>query len=855
MKRIFLIFATSFLYTQSHCVTIQGDPNATGDQTFSFELTSLAFNKKNAVLWTFTSDAITDDAIKPYGISKINFNGSLAIPLLEETISITSSTSGAPVTLKDQPNPLWGHGIAHVYMSGVDQDTPMLYLNDGSETNPTTDVYVVRNFTSSTPNLLKVSPKNNSGNPVAIIQNLGTPGGALLTLCAANNATGITRTEPSFISNIQTNSSTGALEQIQIIDLATDVLPQLSTSAQNIDNTNTNLCATLVDGYNMYLGLDLIAGPGAPTNTVGIFYRQANGQYDFYSILDNNSVNCVLTAQNGAQKQTSMIKQMHTSTGLTYLVVVIRTGGATFNTYALPIVTVPTNYGMIANVNSIFEDVSNSSQAIKSRAFDTVLNTATDLAQIQNTNPAIVVGQGQVPTGGRIENMIVYGDSVYASTVNGIYFSQALFNPNGTLFNWTPWRPVFGYTGIGTNINSFYLDTTSTTGWNMETPVVEGAVSGSAVHKTEWSGGNIYANFANYINQYLRGVVQGLFALQFTSTFSIMMATGKDTVVVSSALSELAPSTTIIGNTVAATFATDTTQNWIFVGGQKGLGVFAQANGAGFSTTPTNLSQVFPVGGNCNPIGNFSYIKKLQAVRETVFVLQKDGVYAFTASQAKFTSTNPADLAVTKIFDVQEWAGKNAYCTDMISSRFDTDRNQLVIGTTNGLFFYDETNGASRIQLPNLQSVSRIEFAAYGNGLTSTNMYVLAADYANGQSEIVRFQLFDFSGAGGQARVIQDYKYVDTLSPFIIYRYFQNTFWTNGSFYLSTTNKRAHDPMIFTVMNGITGYDSSTQKILVYNTYSVTLPTDNPVFASSIVQDPATGVLLMAGSFGLQELS
>ncbi|NBV40768.1 hypothetical protein EBR77_02900, partial [bacterium] len=151
--------------------------------------------------------------------------------------------------------------------------------------------------------------------------------------------------------------------------------------------------------------------------------------------------------------------------------------------------------------------------------------------------------------------------------------------------------------------------------------------------------------------------------------------------------------------------------------------------------------------------------------------------------------------------------------------------------------------------------VSRIEFAAYGNGLTSTNMYVLAADYANGQSEIVRFQLFDFSGAGGQARVIQDYKYVDTLSPFIIYRYFQNTFWTNGSFYLSTTNKRAHDPMIFTVMNGITGYDSSTQKILVYNTYSVTLPTDNPVFASSIVQDPATGVLLMAGSFGLQELS
>lgn len=853
MKRIFLVFATSFLYLHTHCVTIQGDPNATGDQTFSFQLNSLQYNRKNNALWTFSSDAITDDAIKPYGISKINFNGSVAIPLLEETISITTVNSGAYATLNDQPNPLWGHGIANVFMSGSDADYPLLYLNDGSETNPTTDVYGINNFTSSTPGLLKISPKNSGGNSAAIVQILGAPGGSILTLCAADSNPA-TRNVPAFISNIQASETTGVLQQVQIINVISGVLGQLSTSLQTINNTSTNLCASLVDGYNMYLGFDLTAGPARPTCLVGIFYRQTNGQYDFYSILSENSVTSVLTAPTSTNKQVAHLQFMRTSTGLTYLILTVRTG-VQYNVYAVPIVTTLTNYGMVADVNSIFIDDNNSSGAITSKNFDTPLNAATQSAQIQSSNPAVVVGQGQALSGGVIENMIVYGDTAYISTNNGIYYSQALFNPNGTIFNWTPWAPVFGYTGVGVDINSFYINTASTIGWNMQNGIVQGPVTGSAINKIEWSGGDIYSGFAQYINQYLNGVIQGLFALKLTSSFSIMLATGKNAVVGATPISQIAPDTSNIGNVVAATWATDTAHNWIFVGGQKGLGVFAQANGAGFTTTPTTLGQVFPVGGDCNSIGNFSYIKKLQAIADTVFVLQKDGVYQFTVDSNKFAAANPTDLAVTKIFDVQEYAGKNAACTDMICSRFDGANKHLVIGTTNGLFFYDQTQGVTRIDLPNLQSVHRIEFPAWGNGLTSANMYVVAGDYANAQAEIVRFQLFDFSGAGGQARVIQDYKYTNTLSPFVIYTYFQNTFWTNGSFYLSTTNKRALNPMTFTIMSGIRGYDSSTQKILLYNTYSLTLPIDNPIFASSIVQDPATGVLLMAGNFGLQELS
>jgi hypothetical protein len=137
---------------------------------------------------------------------------------------------------------------------------------------------------------------------------------------------------------------------------------------------------------------------------------------------------------------TERLAVMHTSTGLSYLIVQATTGSST-NLFALPLVDDPesANHGALANKNGPL--------------IDGIFKTpATALGDLPNTGDiaAQVGDSANIPTDlqnfiGIITDMVVVGDTVYVSIRSQnnrfgyVLSSQALFNADGTIARWTPW--------------------------------------------------------------------------------------------------------------------------------------------------------------------------------------------------------------------------------------------------------------------------------------------------------------------------------------------------------------------------------------------------------------------------------
>lgn len=70
-----------------------------------------------------------------------------------------------------------------------------------------------------------------------------------------------------------------------------------------------------------------------------------------------------------------------------------------------------------------------------------------------STDSAVRVGAGVLPAGS-ITNMVVRDDTVFVTVGNnsadplssGVYSSQAIFNPAGTIVGWTEWQRAAGTT-------------------------------------------------------------------------------------------------------------------------------------------------------------------------------------------------------------------------------------------------------------------------------------------------------------------------------------------------------------------------------------------------------------------------
>ena len=251
----------------------------------------------------------------------------------------------------------------------------------------------------------------------------------------------------------------------------------------------------------------------------------------------------------------SHVKTMHTTTGLSYLIVAGNNGlsSATGNViFAVPLVdksnskdfNTDATHGTLADINStpttFFMD-----GFFKARAFTTPATASGDV--LINTDTAAMVGAGTLPldASSRISDLFVVNDAVFAAiqtdydggtTEPGLYKSQAIFDQNGVITAWTAWKRVAGTdaliqgAALDARSNSFvYLPTNSA-----------GTVS-NTMKRTAWSLGDTNSGAAGLAIllgdnfEKVQGGVQGLFdfprnTTTFTATaadqLALLVATG-----------------------------------------------------------------------------------------------------------------------------------------------------------------------------------------------------------------------------------------------------------------------------------------------------------------------------------------
>lgn len=326
----------------------------------------------------------------------------------------------------------------------------------------------------------------------------------------------------------------------------------------------------------------------------------------------------------GTDLAIKLVRVMHTSTGPSYLIV---NGGQGTSSQvgnliqALPLVdnpNSPTTHGTLADKN----------QSLNNFKFVIPATTAGSLPILGE--PASFVGGESLPIdpNDEVSDMVVVGDTVYVAinepptTTNdaGILYSQALYDTNGKIVRWTPW------TKRGASFNAFpgktlpgnivhdgnvkFLDVDAKNGtlW-----VVEGDTQ-RVVGVTAWSTG---ATSTGLISQVSKSLFDGSFAVLdldqatrgFTDTVNRYALFGGVEKVIFTRVSEAFSTGTITSPQIvltdfsspqnflqtkcpgcvqvleySRTSTSDSLLNFFFAGTDKGLFVFTDPTGSGFTS-------------------------------------------------------------------------------------------------------------------------------------------------------------------------------------------------------------------------------------------------------------------------------
>jgi len=318
---------------------------------------------------------------------------------------------------------------------------------------------------------------------------------------------------------------------------------------------------------------------------------------------------------------------MHTSTGLSYLIVWGSSNDTTRtrDIFALPLVDESANpanastfktsltHGTLAKKSTTptdyYSTASNGIEYFYRRGFQTPATAAGDL--LLDTEAAPRVGRAAVS--GTISDMQVYKDAVFISTnvgafpeMPGIFYSQAIFDSNGVIVNWTAWQRIYYATD---RIEGFAFSPTKGQLFTLEGP----GGAPDQVKRTEWSdaandgllGGttaNASLGFIQKISAQFpqeQGGIMGLFDFDKTYPFfdqgdgdnlSLMIATGyKKIAIIKTA--------TYTGGLVSATIGDFSTNQRTFTTGA----IDANSIEGGAITNTTNIITVS--GGALNDLG------------------------------------------------------------------------------------------------------------------------------------------------------------------------------------------------------------------------------------------------------------
>lgn len=669
-------------------------------------------------------------------------------------------------------------------------------------------------------------------------------------------------------------------------------------------------------GSNMLIGFDMIANGNGGDCAVAIIVAKPTpatrddkgaiktvGSLAFSSIIPDAvataGFNTVCSARAGEQVAIRHMSVTTTTTGLSYLLVARDNGAGQQTVYAVPLVTQAASAddnGKIAKFGSIKKKFQITGTWYRQQGFDTVIDDAEeiDIAGAQNVLKRIQVGQGVVPVaaGSYIKQLFSQGDCVYIAignayavgTTPGLFKSQALFDKEGRIISWTPWQRI-----AGTDEKMlFAMQNSNDRRIAYVTEGVAGSGTFDTVKQTVWSAKDNKAQvFLEKVDEQLSnsiGGVQAMFGFSGqTSGFnnagdpqlSLYVATGKNQVVVgqtgyqnaghfkpkSMGAGDLvaldAADGLDIDSIVAAEFGNDgiVGNNWLFLGGNKGLAVLADAGtGIGWAGGLATVADLTAAGQTCRSLGDFAFIKKLASDGAYLYILTLDALYRIALDPNKFKAVGADPLNAVEVVKAKD-LNIHASLLDVI-----VDDELVLLGSTAGMYTIDDSGrpGAAgaitKVEVPGgLSAVSRFVTLSDDAHVTRkfkafSNLYVLTNDFGVEQSRINRFTI-----SAGVLNPIQDQLLEDENYALLVFDYFKNNICIDGGLGFATAYKIASDaPVVKVLMPSIQGGKSSCHVLLSMHTQNLVLSSlASATNLVGVVQDFAAGASLIGGDFGI----
>lgn len=911
---------------------IAGNGSVSGE-SFDFSLGALQYSQKSG--GTFVS-ARFDNAVNPeeFAVSLCLRNATNFVGLAPEKVSLNN--------VDDQANPLYNTNVLQMALVGI---SPMV--------TPITEpasLYVIQNYDNpSVISMLGVTDiKDSAGAITKGIAALSSDNIAtivpdsvntLIALVTPNGSAGTYGTYGAVGSGVATmllqkvENSNPVRYSITLYDAQTGLVGNracpldITSSTLKLTNNLASLTSPIVyydAGLGVfYAGFQATAGLGGTRGVVritGSTKIQISeiapvDAIEADSIIGTNTDNGTVTIYD--------VKTMTTSTNVSYLVVVGGTasgGNLQRKVFAMPLVsTINANIGILAKKDTapVTQFSPDKPYLFLGRGFVTPAAAAGDLYTSSDV-PAIV-GGGAAP--GDITALMTFNDAVMvavqgnASSLGGIFISQAIFNTDGAIEKWTPWVRAAGATS-----DVFQQAYESLTG-NFIYATGTSASTVKTVQRTVWTPNNIYqtaleqfftkdeAGVQQLFNYANRAVSDGGSGTQISS----LIATGYNQISLIQTAQLiggiLTPITDLgspfasnngtltglpspvyqlvlsggalesVGAIISAAIVQNEAQAWLFVGGIGGLAVLADDDGTGFDST-TGFGDGFSnlrSSMKFRKVGNYANIRKLLAIKkfgslgngstiQDLYILTSNGLESATISSD--TLAVGSEWISNTLATVSQVAGEYATFSDVAISTplglLATSKGLYRTGNSVDISFITteedaqwtsvsmpESPGPVTRFLPISPTVNSNNFGQAGN------LYVLAGAVSTSQARLYRYvvDIQSSTVTNSTVQLFPDYYHAEFSDPTVG----SSTFFTDfGNYrnYFST--------------NGAGFYVSRSAYLdAVPVTFIISEPVrtgviglgrnQNPILAipayrsmGQLVSNFATGGLCAYGDFGLQ---
>ncbi len=427
-----------------------------GSATMSFTLGNLLTDSFSSTLFVASGAAPATENAKQYALSLMYADQSQVpfstlLPLTPQTVVLNGA--------EDSVNPLYGQSIGQ---SAMYQYFPAVTISGGAT------VYWVAGqvgatkiavYTSTAP----LKDASNAANCSSVAGLVGMSSSILVAAVAPN--AGVFGNNNSGLTLLRYNDEKKVLDTVGTtitLDPTSPVLLAGTAGPLAAMGQNISLYYDSTLG-RMYAGLNVTAPGGGKAIAVCAGYLNADGNaLTLEPIAGNNAIqsNTVVGAGGGETAFIPLVKTMHTSTGLDYLVVAYG-----LSIYVLPLVNLHANpanqtwqtdptQGALAkkytSPTNYYQDHLGfvPYEYFNSRGFEVPATVAGDLYDTTVAPELAIIQAGGSALSGAIQSIQVYRDTVFstiaegASNRSGVFYSQALFDTNGVIIGWTSWQRV-----------------------------------------------------------------------------------------------------------------------------------------------------------------------------------------------------------------------------------------------------------------------------------------------------------------------------------------------------------------------------------------------------------------------------